>query len=324
LLEFEPLVSHPHLQTILSHFWPDGLDERRFPVDRRYWPTAPEVEVLVESQRPPGAPAGGIVMVHGLEGSSGAGYMRSLAQAALTAGYASHRLNLRSCGGTEHHAKTAYHSGMTCDVLSVLETLHSSGRGPLFLTGFSLGGNVVLKLAGELGEKARGLIAGVCAVAAPIDLSASTRCIEMPQNRVYEKRFLRKLKRRIRSQHRLRPAEFPIDGLDRVRSIREFDGCFTARYFGFRDAEDYYHSQSAIRFLAGIRVPVLLLEAQDDPVVPFEIFTRPEVRHNPHIELIAPEHGGHLGFIARRPPRLWANHALLAWIRRISSPSDGD
>ncbi len=312
---FVPLVTNPHLLTVVAHFWPAGLDERRYPVERKLYRTEPEVEVLVESQRPPGMAQGELVLVHGLEGSSRAGYMRVMARAALEAGYGAHRLNLRSCGGTEACSKTAYHSGLTVDLLAVLRQLAAEGRGPLYVVGFSLGGNVALKLAGELGESARGFLAGVCAVSTPIDLDESTRCLERRQNRIYELRFLGRLKQRIRTLSSVRPEAFPIDGLEGVRSLREFDDRFTARYFGFRDAADYYYTQSACRVLDAIRAPVLLVQAKDDPVVPFGIFERPEVLRNPHIKLIATEHGGHLGFLARREPRFWAEAAVMEWIQ---------
>ena len=313
---FVPWFRNPHLQTTLAHFWPAGLDERRFPVERKLYRTEAEVEVLVESQRPAHPPEGEIVLVHGLESSSQAGYMKSMARAALEAGYAAHRLNLRSCGGTEAWSKTAYHSGLTTDLLAVLRQLAGQGREPLYVAGFSLGGNIALKLAGELGEEARGLLAGVAALSTPIDLTESVRRLEQPQNRIYERRFLRRLKNRIRAQNRLRPELFPIDGLDGAGSLREFDERFTARYFGFRGAAEYYATQSACHFLDGIRVPVLLVQAKDDPVIPFAIFERPEALRNPHIELLAVEHGGHLGFVARRGPRFWPGAVVMEWIRR--------
>ncbi len=316
---FVPLVANPHLLTILAHFWRTGLDESRFPVERNLYRTGPEIDVLVESQHPPAKPAGEIVLVHGLEGSSQAGYMKTMARVALEAGYAAHRLNLRSCGGTESSSKSAYHSGMTADLLAVLRQLSSDGRGPLYAVGFSLGGNVVLKLAGELGDAARGLLAGVCGVSTPIDLDESTRSLERRQNRMYELRFLKRLKRRIRTLNALRPGAFPVDGLDAVRGLREFDDRFTSRYFGFRDAADYYRTQSCSRFLDSIRIPTLLVQAKDDPVIPFRIFERPEVSRNPAIKLIAAAHGGHLGFLSRRPPRFWAERTVMDWIVESAS-----
>ena len=318
---FVPLFRNPHLLTVLAHFWPAGLDERRFPVQRKLYRTEPGVEVLVETQRPAGECAGDIVLVHGLEGSSRAGYMLSLARVALEAGYAAHRLNLRTCGGTEAFSETPYHSGMTADLASVLRQLAQEGPGPRYAVGFSLGGNIVLKLAGELGEAARGLITGICAISTPIDLAASTRYLERPENRIYELRFVKRLKSRVRALARLRPERFPVDGLAVVQGIREFDDRFTSHWFGFRDAEDYYGTQSASRFLDGIRVPVLLIQAKDDPFVPFDLFEQPALVRNPCIHLVATDHGGHIGFIARGAPRFWADAAAMEWIQQAGRAS---
>ncbi len=150
---FVPFFRNPHLLTIAGNYWRRHLDERRFPVEAKFYHTEPGVQVLLHSQAPAGEPVAQLVLVHGLEGSSSAGYARSLAQAALEAGCATHRFNMRSCGGTEHlSGRTLYHSGQTSDLLSVLHQLPRTA--PIFLAGFSLGGNVVLKLAGELGSSA--------------------------------------------------------------------------------------------------------------------------------------------------------------------------
>src|SRR5271157_721357 len=158
MIAFHPLIRNPHLQTIASHFWkrPRGLQ----PIERRFIETEPGVSVLVESQRPEAA-AGEIVMVHGLEGSGEAGYIESLAAAALRSGYAAHRFHMRTCGGTQHLSPTLYHAGLTGDLAAVLRIFRQEGRAPAFLVGFSLGGNVAMKLAGELGESAKELMRGV-------------------------------------------------------------------------------------------------------------------------------------------------------------------
>ena len=107
-----------------------------------------------------------------------------------------------------------------------------------------------------------------------------------------------------------RPKPWPAG----TRSLREFDDRYTAPFFGFSDAADYYRTQSACRFLDRIRVPALLVQAKDDPVVPFEVFERPGLLANPHLKLVATEHGGHLGFLARRRPRFWADRLVIEWI----------
>ena len=194
MVPFQPLFRNPHLQTIAAHFWkrPDASAE--FPIERRLYRTEPDVQVLVCSQRPRGAARGEIVMVHGLEGSGEAGYMRSLSAAALRAGFAAHRFHMRTCGGTEHLCQTLYHAGLTSDLLAVLREFRGEGRAPAFLVGFSLGGNVVLKLAGELGESARDYVRGVCGVSTPLDLEACARRIAERDNRVYEARFVRAMR----------------------------------------------------------------------------------------------------------------------------------
>src|SRR5580700_1713089 len=151
---FEPFFTNPHLLTIAGNFWSRPRVDQRWPVEAVIYRTAPDVEVLVHSQRPDGPARGEIILVHGLEGSSAAGYARSMSYAALDAGYATHRFNMRSCGGTENLALSNYHSGQTSDLLYVLQERRKKSDLPIYLVGFSLGGNVVLKLTGELGDQA--------------------------------------------------------------------------------------------------------------------------------------------------------------------------
>jgi uncharacterized protein len=304
---FVPLFRNPHAQTILAHYWRRPGSEACFPVARRLFRTAPDVEVLVESQRP-AAERGVMVMVHGLEGSSQASYMRSLAAAALAAGFAAHRFNLRTCGGTERYCRTLYHAGLTADLLAVLRQLKEEGSPAAILVGFSLGGNVVLKLAGELGAAAPPLIRAVCAVSAPLDLAACSRRMAEPGNRIYEQRFVGRMKARLAATGRYRREDF--GGL---RTVEQIDDRITAPSFGFGDAANYYRTQSARRYLDSVRVPTLLLQAKDDPLVPFAVFEGPEVRENDRIRLVTTAYGGHLGFLARGAQRFWADAAIVAW-----------
>ena len=288
------------------------------------YPGEPGTQVLVEENRPQGAPRGEVLLMHGLEGSSQSGYMVSMGLALARAGFVAHRVNMRSCGGTEHLTPTLYHSGLTADLLAMLESFRAQGRGRLFLVGYSLGGNVVLKLAGELGERARGVIAGVCAVSTPIDLQACVRAIGKRSNWIYEQRFVKRLCERYRRRHAAAPERFPLDGIGSVRTIYEFDDLFTAPAFGFGDAANYYRTQSSLRFLPSIQVPALLVQAQDDPMIPFEIFTEKEVRTNSNLTLVATRHGGHLGFISREPPRFWADEVLTDWISSQARGTKGE
>jgi len=306
---FDPLFRNPHLQTIAGHYWKRPANDARFPIEPRLYRTEPEVQVLVETQRPAGRAVGEIVMVHGLEGSGRAVYINSVSGAALRAGFAVNRFHMRTCGGTERLCRTLYHAGLTSDLLAVLRELCDEGRGPVFLVGFSLGGNVVVKLAGELGESGPALLRGVCAVSAPLDLAACARRAAEPDNRVYDRRFVRRMRQRLRATGRYSAQDYA--GLNSVMAI---DDRITAPSFGFGNAENYYRTQSALRFLEGLRVPVLLIQSKDDTLVPFEIFDAPAVRANPWIELAATEHGGHLGFLGRRPHRFWLDEAIMEWV----------
>jgi hypothetical protein len=247
-------------------------------------------------------------MVHGLEGSGKAGYMRSLAVAALRAGFAAHRFHMRTCGGTGHLCNTLYHAGLTSDLLAFLRELGT----PAFLVGFSLGGNVVLKLAGELGESASGgsaLLRGVCAISTPIDLAACARRIGERDNLIYERNFASRMSARL-----LATGRYSRRDLAGLSSVFQIDDRITAPSFGFGNALNYYKTQSAARYLDAIRVPALLIQAKDDTFIPFGVFESQAVKSNPNIELVATEHGGHLGFIGRWPHRFWVDAAIMEWI----------
>jgi predicted alpha/beta-fold hydrolase len=319
LRPFDSFFKNPHLATIAGNFWSRPEGHQRWPVEAVRYRTEPQVEILVHSQRPSGEPRGELVLVHGLEGSSDAGYARSMSYAALEAGFATHRVNLRSCGGTESLAPSNYHSGQTSDVLYVLRELKRTRSAPIFLIGFSLGGNVSLKLAGELGDAARELLAGVCAVSTPIDLAACATALGRPQNRIYARRFLSRLKEKIRTRHRQAPEIYTLEHLPKVRTIYDFDDYYTARLFNFGTAANYYKTQSSNQFLERIRVPALIITAKDDPLVPFSTYDHPAFQRNGCLQLVAVEHGGHLGFIARRQPRFWLDGLVIDWLQEIQN-----
>jgi predicted alpha/beta-fold hydrolase len=314
---FEPFFRNPHLATIAGNFWSRPRLDERWPPQAVHHATEPGVKVLVVSHQPDSTPKGELVLVHGLEGSSDAGYQRSMAAEALKRGFAVHRFNMRSCGGTDHLAPTAYHAGQTSDVLAFLRARKQAGAGPIFLIGFSLGGNVVLKLAGESAEEASTLLAGVCGVSTPIDLGVCAHAIGRRKNFIYQRRFLAALKNRIRRRHLQAPEIYTLEHLAKVRSIVDFDNFYTARLFGFGTAANYFRTQSCGQFLDRIRIPALLITAQDDPLVPFEIYSHPAFSTNPNLHLITPDHGGHLGFLSRRNPRFWLDGVVLDWIESL-------
>jgi predicted alpha/beta-fold hydrolase len=315
VLPFDPLFRNPHLATIAGNFWPRPVSHDRWPVEAIHYRTAPDVQVLVHAQQPGGAPKARLLIIHGLEGSSEAGYVLSLAHKALECGLAAHRFNMRGCGGTDHLAPTAYHAGQTSDALAVLRELRNASDAPIYLVGFSLGGNVALKLAGELGSEAKKLLAGVCSVSAPIDLAACAQALEQPRNFLYQRRFVHRLKERIVRRHRRAPEIYTLEHLPKIRTITDFDEYYTSKLFGFGTAANYFATQSSNQFLPQIQIPALMIQAQDDPMIPFRVYQTPALRSNPNFRLVAVRHGGHLGFLSRRKPRFWADEVILAWIQ---------
>ena len=261
------------------------------------------------------------MLLHGLEGSANSGYCLSFTQSALTRGFGVHRLNMRTCGGTEELCETTYHSGLTSDTREVIERLRNRSIGPVFVVGFSLGGNVALKLAAELCQT--NFVAGVVAISTPIELAVCVRAMNKLSNFLYTRRFLDRLCSRVRRKSRLTPHLFgDLSALNAVKSIWEFDEKFTAPLFGFGTALNYYDTQSAARFLHAIRVPTLAITAKDDPLVPFEVYNNPVFQTNPALELLATEHGGHLGFLSRSRPRFWVDEVALAWIEKVGQLGD--
>ena len=173
-----------------------------------------------------------------------------------------------------------------------------------------------------MGADANRLIAGVCAVSAPIDLAVCSRRLAEPVNRLYNWHFLRSMKQRLRLRNRVMPDRFSTTGIDDVYSVLDFDDRYTAPHFGFRGANQYYETQSAVRYLSGIRVPALLIQAKDDPMIPFRIFDHPAIAENRRIRLLSPDHGGHVGFLSRKYPFLWLDAVVLAWMLRIKNDFD--
>lgn len=314
----KPLVHNGHIQTILGNFWQRPETERDFPIARRLYQTEPGVQVGVDEQSPQ-APVAHAVLVHGLEGSSNSGYIRSISRDLLAANFAVHRFNLRGCGGTEHLAPSNYHAGQTSDLRSVIETIAKEHGKPIVLIGYSLGGNASLKLAGELGSANQPLLAGVCAVSTPIDLEACADQLNTRSNTVYQRRFLRALKDRIRRRHKTQPERYDLSHLPKLRSIWDFDEVYTAKLFGFGTARNYFRTQSSRQYLTEIAVPCLLIQAKDDPMIPFSIYEQamPDIEANPNIRFLSFETGGHVGFLAKDPPRFWIDPIITEWAVEI-------
>jgi predicted alpha/beta-fold hydrolase len=250
--------------------------------------------------------------------------MLGTASKAHEAGWNVVRLNLRNCGGTEHLTPTLYHSGMSGDVAAVVRYLAESERlDRIAVAGFSLGGNMVLKMAGEWGHEAPAALLGVSAVSPAIDLSASADALERSSNIIYHKRFVRSLRGRMLRKDALFPNRYDTSLLRGARTIRDYDTRYIAPIFGFRDAEDYYDRASAIHVLDRIAVPTLLLHAADDPFIPFTLRVEAAVRANPSVRSVVTSRGGHVGFLAATEPgqredRHWAENRLVEFLSLLS------
>jgi predicted alpha/beta-fold hydrolase len=270
------------------------------PPDARYFDVASDACVLAHCHWQPDRQAHPtLIALHGLEASSDAHYMRGMASKAWRRGFNVVRLNQRNCGGTEHLSAGLYHSGLTADPLFVLRELIATDRLPqIAIAGYSLGGNLALKLAGELGRNAPPELVAVAAVSPVLELETCVRAIERRENRIYEWNFCRNLQSRMRRKARAWPGAYDLRGLWKIWSIRAFDDRYTAPHHGFEDAEDYYHRASAMRVIDRVAIPALIVTAEDDPFVPPEPFQHARVAGNPSITTVITAHGGHCGFVS--------------------------
>jgi len=290
---------------------------------RRYFDVAPGSRVVAACHWQPQPWAHTtLVALHGLNGSSDAHYMRGLAAKAFERGMNVVRLNQRNCGDTEHLATGLFHSGLTADAAHVVHELSSvDGLPSIAVAGYSLGGNLALKLAGEYGRHAPAALVAIAAVSPIIEISECTRALERPSNALYQWNFVRDLKRRMRRKDVLDPGAFDLSKLSAIKTVRQFDETYTAPYFGFRSAEDYYYRASAMRVVDRIHVPALVITAEDDPFVPSQPFRDPAVTGNPHIDLRILPHGGHCGFVGVRTAiddGYWAETQIVDFVARNS------
>ena len=307
-----------HAQTLAGNFLkridrlPEG-QERRFQVEE-------DVEVLCDCHWQPRDrrhEAMTVLIVHGLEGSIDSKYVIGVGNKAWALGMNVVRMNMRNCGGTEALAPTLYHSGLSGDVGAVVRTLIDEDRlKRIALVGYSMGGNLVLKLAGEWANKAPEQLKAVCGVSPAMDLAPSADALHMPQNRIYEWKFLYGLKRRFERKAELFPDRYDRSHSRWFKSIRDFDHDITARYSGFASAQDYYDRASSARVIDQIRVPTLILHALDDPFIRVMPETREKLIHSPNITYVETRHGGHCAFLenANGYDGRWAERKCIEFI----------
>ena len=324
-MSIEPFVPHPwlrngHLMTVFTWARPRRFPELPEP-EARVFDTAPDTRVLARCHWQASRtshPA--LLLLHGLEGSADAHYMRGMADKAFAAGFNVVRLNQRNCGGTDHLSVGVYNSGLTSDPAHVIdELLQRDGVTSIAVAGYSLGGNLALKLAGEYAAAPPPGVKAFAAVSPTLDLASCIDALERPSNWPYQQNFLVSLRARIRRKATLYPTRYSTAPLAGVRSVRQFDDAYTAPMSGYRDAADYYHRASALRVADRIRLPTLVITADDDPFVPIGPFGDPAIAGNPAVRVVITRHGGHCGFVSRRvdgsrADGYWAERAVVDFV----------
>jgi uncharacterized protein len=320
-------LRNAHLQTLVGNFLP------RPPFELVSTPEVVEVDpadgsrVLCHTSWKPEAVRAGrltVILVHGLEGSSDSRYIRGLAARVWAAGCNVVRMNMRNCGGTEELTPTLYHSALSGDVGAVLRhCVRTQGVTRIALVGYSMGGNLVLKLAGEWG--AASPLVAVAAVCPAIDLAAGSDALHEPANRMYEWHFLRGLMARFRRKAALYPQIYDTRGVGPIRSLRMFDDRIVARYCGFRDADDYYYRAASARVVDRIAVPTLILRALDDPFIRLVQETRAALEANPHVTLIETAHGGHCAYLSEDEGDAihWAEATVMLYLQHVCATNHG-
>lgn len=276
---------------------------RRFPYlpapDVRFIHVSADTQVRADCYwQPTRAGRRTVLVLHGLEGSSTVHYMLGVADKAWQRGWNAILLNQRNCGGTEHLTPGLYHSGLTADPRAVLRHFADvDGLRRFGIVGYSLGGNLTLRLACELPDHPDVPVESVVAICPTMDLELCVRAIERRANIPYHFNFVRNLRARMRRKSASWPAAFDLSPLRRIWTIRKFDDVYTAPHHGFGDAANYYQRASAMGVVDRIPVPALILAAEDDPFVPASQFREPVVQNNPHVAAYVSAHGGHCGFI---------------------------
>jgi len=312
-----------HIQTIASFFLPRRIDLPQ--PEERLIEVAPGIQVRCWCYwQPERTSALTLIAVHGLEGSTDSQYMRGVARNGLAAGLNVVLMNQRNCGGMDHCAPTLYNSSLSADVAAVAKHVVDHDHVQRFaLAGFSMGGNLVLKTAGEWGTTPPPQFKAVAAVCPAMNLAASADALHEPANRIYEMYFLLQLRRRLRTKAKFFPNDFDLARFNGVKTLRQFDDRVTAYYCGFAGADDYYARAAAANVVDHIAVPTLIIHAANDPFIRLLPETREKILSNPNITYVETEDGGHCSFIGQRngDPQYdgrWAEREVVDFIAQFA------
>ncbi|TAE29638.1 MAG: alpha/beta fold hydrolase [Cytophagales bacterium] len=305
-----------HLQTI----WPsvvrrvDGVTYERERID------TPDGDFLLLDWSRLGKQASGsasrklAIVAHGLEGDAHRPYLKGMVRSLNGAGWDALGWNCRSCAGEQNRLRTSYHIGKTDDLDQIVRRAIDSGHyDELALLGFSAGGNMTLKYAGEQGENMPPEVKHVMGFSVPLDLDAVANHFMRLTNRLYDKRFLRTLTAKIRDKAQTH--DIDLAPLDKIRTMRDFDEYYSGPLHGFKDADDYYQHNASMYFLDKIRVPTLVINAQNDPFLPDACYKPELVANAPFVTLEIPRQGGHCGFSHHTVQRSWLEERAIEFLK---------
>ena len=238
-----------------------------------------------------------VILSHGLEGDAGRPYIKGMVKALNQAGFDALAWNFRSCSGEPNKLLRFYHMGATDDLQLVVDyVLSNSNYSEVYLVGFSMGGNITLNYLGQQPDAVPAAVKMAAVFSVPCHISSASRKMARFENRLYMQRFLKSLRRKLTAKTTLLPASITLDNYHQLRTFPEFDERYTAPIHGFKDAHDYYTQCSSRQYLKHIRVPTLLVNAQNDPFLSPECFPVADAEANPNFYLEMPRHGGHVGF----------------------------
>lgn len=239
-----------------------------------------------------------VILSHGLEGDTRRPYIKGMVKALHRAGFDAVAWNFRSCSGEPNKLLRSYHMGATDDLHLVMEHVLSTGSyEEIYLVGFSMGGNITLNYLGQQPDKVPPPVKKAAVFSVPCHISSASRKMAQFENRLYMQRFLKSLRKKLTDKTTLMPATMTLDGYHQLRTFPEFDDRYTAPIHGFKDAHDYYTQCSSKQYLQEIRIPTLLVNAQNDPFLSPECFPVTEAEANPNFYLEMPKDGGHVGFV---------------------------
>lgn len=309
-----PFITDPHKQTIINSFCNFIFEP---PSEQRFvsLPDGDKISLEITTPRNWKPTDRTVVLIHGLCGSHRSPNLVRMAKRLEPLGVKTVRYNMRNCGSGRGFSKNIYHSGRSEDIFESIKVIKKeNSESPIVLIGFSLGGNLVLKLAGELGSIGKEFLCGVVAISPPVDLYSSVQMLGDPVNNMYERYFYKLLRADVYYRHK-KFKDLPPINLPRNLKLYEFDQLYTAPTCGFRSAEDYYNKCSSAHVVPDITIPTKILLAEDDPIIASNSLDRFEIPHS--VDLFKTKKGGHMGYLGTPGTEkgfYWLDSLLVEWV----------